>query len=109
MKFRYLRFWKVNFFDWLWFLLVLRCDEFHPKLRLGTRKKDIYTLVKIKWKAHNIDNVLSVPVTHVYLIDTKALSIYLNGSYCRVEIDLFNKLILQFFTKRGLFNYFWSK
>lgn len=29
---KYLRFWRVKFFDWLWFVFYLRCDEFSIKL-----------------------------------------------------------------------------
>lgn len=65
MKFlKYLRFWEVKFSDWLWFVFVLKCNEFSPKLNMHWMASDlgpgyINNLVKLRDKAHRIDAILS--------------------------------------------------
>ena len=61
-NFNYLRFWKVNFFDWLWFVFYLNCNEFNHKLNLGIwyiKHRNIKGLVKARDRAHKIENALS--------------------------------------------------
>lgn len=42
---------------------------------------------------------------HFYLVHWHWLNIYVNGSFCKLEIDLY-RWTFQFFTNNGLFNYF---
>jgi hypothetical protein len=60
--FKYLRFWRVPFFDWLWFVFYLGCDEFSHKLhsrefRYG--RKDILKMRNDRKRAHRIEELLS--------------------------------------------------
>ena len=41
-----------------------------------------------------------------YLINWTWLSVYVNGGYCKLEIDLFQKYCLQLFTIYGWVNFF---
>ena len=65
---KYLKFWKVNFFDWLWYVFYMQCNEFHYKLNLysfcescnhKTLQLRIERLSKLRHKAHIIDMKLT--------------------------------------------------
>ena len=60
----------MNFFDWLWFVFYLKCDEFDYKLNLYTfvgesvrqddeLNKRLNKLYKYRKKAHDVDMALT--------------------------------------------------
>lgn len=62
MRFLWLRFWRVHFFDWCWFVFVLHCDEFSGKLDLInylSTGRGLTQLQKDRKRAHDIDFALS--------------------------------------------------
>jgi hypothetical protein len=57
-----LRFWRVSFLDWLWFVFYLRCDEFSDKLDLINylaKGKGLSQLQRDRNRAHKVDMALS--------------------------------------------------
>lgn len=49
---------KVGLFNWIWFVIYLKRNEFSNKLNIHNFKNP-YDCVKARDKAHNIDNLLS--------------------------------------------------
>lgn len=46
---------------------------------------------------------------HFYLLNTEWLKIYINGNYCKIEIELINYIVIQLFTVDRLINTFLYK
>jgi hypothetical protein len=58
-----LKFWRVDIRDWIWFVFVLRGDEFSEKLSIGRyafcpQLGGIDGLARDRNRAHKIDNAL---------------------------------------------------
>jgi len=59
---KYMRFWKVKFTDWLWFVFYLRCDEFSQKLTIAYYPFSMAgynKMISDRARAHRVDFALS--------------------------------------------------